>query len=1032
MRYHLLLAVVASSAIAPLARGADAIDYQRDIRPILADNCFKCHGPDAEGRKSKLRLDVRDHALAGGRSGEPALVPGKPDASELLRRIESGDADRVMPPPKSGKKLTANQIDLLRRWIASGAPYQQHWALVPPKRPALPQVQKAGWVRNPIDAFILARLEREGLTPAPEASKETLLRRLSLDLIGLPPTPAEIDAFLADTDAGAYSRQVERLLASPHYGERWARHWLDAARYADSDGFEKDKPRNVWMYRDWVVNAFNRDLPYDRFLTEQLAGDLLPGATQDQRVATGFLRNSMINEEGGIDPEQFRMEALFDRVDALGKSMLGLTVQCAQCHDHKFDPIAQEDYYRLFAYLNDTHETNLAVYAPEDQKKRLEVLGRIRAVEARLKAERPDWARDMADWEQKVRNDQPDWHVIRVTPLGDMDQRYVLHPDGSLTAWGYAPTKWTARFSGKTDRKKIGGFRLELLTDLDLPLGGPGRSPLGLNALSEFMVDVADPKTPNKTTRIKLVSATADYGNEEKPLEAMFDDRSGKKRVTGPVGFAIDGKDETAWGIDAGPGRRNVARKAVFVPEKPLELPDGAVLTFHLKQAHGGWNSDDNQNNNLGRFRFSVAEAENPVADPVPKHVRDLLSVAAEQRTPAQVEAVFAWWRTTVEDWREANAEIEALWKQHPVGTSQLTMAARQVPRSTFVLQRGDFLKPGRQVQPGIPAALNPPAEGGEPNRLGLARWLTSRAAPTTARAYVNRVWQAYFGTGLTATSEDLGVQGEPPTHPELLDWLAVEFMDKGWSQKELHRLIVTSATYRQSSAVTPERLQKDPANRLLSRGPRFRVEGEVVRDIALAASGLLNPRLGGPPAYPPAPDFLFKPPASYGPKTWNEDKGPERYRRALYTFRFRSVPYPVLTTFDTPNGDASCVRRARSNTPQQALTTLNETLFVECARGLAQKTLAEGGRTDTDRATYAFRCCTGRKPTTRELDLLLGFLARQTDRFAAPDAKPWDLAANDPAQPPRLPEGVTPAQAAAWTALARLVLNLDETITRE
>jgi hypothetical protein len=449
-------------------------------------------------------------------------------------------------------------------------------------------------------------------------------------------------------------------------------------------------------------------------------------------------------------------------------------------------------------------------------------------------------------------------------------------------------------------------------------------------------------------------------------------------------------------------------------------------------QMHGGWNSDDNQNNNLGRFRFSVTDAENPVADPLPKRVRDIFALPPDARTPAQTDAVFANWRTTVAEWKDANAEIEGLWKQHPVGAAQLTMAARQTPRQTFVLTRGDFLKPDRPVKPGVPAALHPLPADAEPNRLGLAKWLVSRDSPTTARAFVNRVWQAYFGTGLVATSEDLGTQGEPPSHTELLDWLAVEFMEKGWSVKHLHRLIVTSAAYRQSSKVTPDLLKKDPANRLLARGPRFRVEGEVVRDIALAAGGLLNPKLGGPPVYPPAPEFLFKPPASYGPKTWVEDKGEERYRRALYTFRFRSVPYPVLTNFDTPNGDASCVRRARSNTPLQALTTLNEPLFLECARGLAQKTLADGGTTDRDRATYAFRRCTGRTPAAKELDVLLAFLAKQTEKFSAMDAKPWELAANDPAHPPKLPDGVSPAQAAAWMALARLLLNLDETITKE
>jgi hypothetical protein len=506
------------------------------------------------------------------------------------------------------------------------------------------------------------------------------------------------------------------------------------------------------------------------------------------------------------------------------------------------------------------------------------------------------------------------------------------------------------------------------------------------------------------------------------------------------VSYAIDGNDLTAWGIDAGPGRRNVDRKAVFVPDKPLDLPDGAVLTFALKQMHGGWNSDDNQNNNLGRFRFSVTSADRPVADPLPRRVRSLLAVPRERRSPAQNAAVFSHWRTTVPEWKDANAKIETLWKQHPEGTSQLALTARERHRTTFVLARGDFLKPTKPVQPGVPGWLNPLPPGAPANRLGLARWLTDRASPTTARALVNRVWQAYFGTGFVATSEDLGTQGELPSHPELLDWLSVEFMDGAsggvdpcrWSLKRLHRVVVTSATYRQSSRVTPELLKRDPDNRLLARGPRFRVEGEVVRDVALAASGLLNQRVGGPPAHPPAPGFLFLPPASYGPKTWVEDKGPGRYRRALYTFRFRSVPYPVLTAFDAPNGDASCVRRARSNTPLQALATLNEPVFLECARALGRRAVAEGGATDRARLAYAFRICTGRKPTERELHLLTAFLAKQVERFSAPGARPWDLAADDPSHPPTLPAGETRARAAAWTAVARLLLNLDETITKE
>jgi hypothetical protein len=638
----------------------------------------------------------------------------------------------------------------------------------------------------------------------------------------------------------------------------------------------------------------------------------------------------------------------------------------------------------------------------------------------------------MAQWEDRMRQADVSWQVVKVENAGDNSQRYVYHDDGSQTAWGYAPTKWTSQFRGRTDARKITGFRLELLTDPNLPLGGPGRSPTGLMALSEFRVEVADPAKPNARKRVKLVSATADFGNQPRELEKMYDDRSKKKRTTGPVSFAIDNNPLTAWGIDAGPGRRNVDRKAVFVPDKPLEVPAGALLTFSLVQMHGGWNSDDNQNNNLGRFRFSVTDADRPVVDPLPRRVRALLAIPTDRRTPAQQQAVFSFWRTTVPAWKKDNDRIEALWKQHPAGSSQLTLMARDRQRSTFLLDRGDFLKPTRPVEPGVPAALHAmPAPAGK-NRLALARWLVDRNSPTTARAIVNRVWQAYFGTGLVATSEDLGVQSTAPSHPELLDWLAVEFMESGWSLKQLHRLIVTSATYQQSSRVTAELLRHDPDNRLLARGPRFRVEGEVVRDVALAAAGLLEHRLGGPPAHPPAPAFLFVPPASYGPKVWTEDSGTGRYRRALYTFRFRSVPYPVLTSFDTPNGDASCVRRVRSNTPLQALTTLNETLFLECARGLARRTLAEAGPTDRDRLIHAFRLCTARQPTPRELTVLSAFLNRQTDRFSAAGARPWDLAANDPSRPPRLPEGVTPARAAAWTAVARLLLNLDETITKE
>jgi hypothetical protein len=1014
-------------------------DFERDVLPLFKARCYRCH--DVRKGKGDLRLDVRSSVLRGGESGEPAVVPGHSGKSELIRRVSSTEEAEMMPP--KGKRLSAAEVRLLRDWIDAGARWpdqlagegaRAHWAFRPPVRPPLPPVTRQSWVRNPIDRFVLARLEKEGLAPSPEADRVTLIRRLGFDLIGLPPTVQEVDAFVADRSEDAYRKLVNRLLASPHYGERWGRHWMDAARYADSDGFEKDKSRQVWFYRDWVINALNRDLPYDRFVIEQLAGDLLPNAMQDQVVATGYLRNSMINEEGGIDPEQFRMEAMFDRMDAIGKGVLGLTIQCAQCHNHKFDPLTQAEYYRMFAFLNNDHEANVAVYTPEEQLRRANLFRQIHEIENDLRHRHPDWRRRMHAWEEKVRNNQPAWTVVRPAVFEESTggQKYQPLADGSFLAQGYAPTKHTVKMTVRIDLQNITAFRLELLNDPNLPLGGPGRSIKGTSALTEFKVEATPADAPGKVTHVKFSKATADVNPPVTPLDPIFDDRSKRRRVTGPVSFAIDGKDETGWGIDVGPGRRNQPRKAVFLADKPIANPKGTLLTFLLTQNHGGWNSDDNQNHNLGRFRLSLTTQPGAEADPLPARVRQVLAIPHEKRTPAQEAAVFSYWRTTVPEWKDSNERIEALWRQHPEGSTQLILKPRERPRETHLLKRGDFLKPAELVTPGVPAFLHPLPKGAPPNRLTFARWLVDRRSPTTARAIVNRIWQTYFGTGLVETSEDLGTQSAAPSHPELLDWLAVEFMERGWSLKTLHRLIVSSATYRQSSRVTPEAHRRDPYNRLLGRGPRFRVEGEVVRDVALAASGLLNPKIGGRSVFPPLPAFMLLPPVSYGPKTWPEDRGPNRYRRGLYTFRYRSLPYPVLQTFDAPNGDAACVRRTRSNTPLQALMTLNEPVFMECARALAMRTLREGGSTDEERVLYAFRRCLSRQPTTAESVLLTSLLHKEQQRFSRPEAKPWELAANDPAKPPPLPQGATPAQLAAWTAVSRVLLNLDETITKE
>ncbi|HXU75282.1 MAG TPA: PSD1 and planctomycete cytochrome C domain-containing protein [Methylomirabilota bacterium] len=1033
------------------------VSYEKDVQPLLARACYECHGP--EKQKGALRLDDKAAALKGGDTG-PLFILGKSGESLLIQAV-TGNRPELDRMPKKRDPLSNDEIGLLRAWIDQGAVWPEavatkkkdwktHWAFQAPVRPSVPTVKNRRWIRNPIDAFILARLEKEKIPVSPEADQITLLRRLSLDLIGLPPTPGEVDAFLADHSDQAYDRQVDRLLASPHYGERWGRHWLDAARYADSDGFEKDKSRNVWFYRDWVINALNQDLPYDRFVIEQIAGDQLSNPTQDQIVATGFLRNSMINEEGGVDPEQFRMDAMFDRMDCIGKSVLGLTIQCAQCHNHKFDPLTQEEYYRLFSFLNNDHEAQRVVYRPEEQMKVANLSRQMRDLEAALRQEHPGWEERMREWEDQHRRDQPEWIVLRPIVDGNSDggQRYLPQADGSFLALSYAPTKHTGKFWLTNDLQNITAFRLELFTDPNLPCDGPGRSFKGTCALTEFKVDSLDAAAPTNRVKVKFSKATADFEQPERPLEPNFFDKTDKKRSTGPAAFAIDDKDETAWGIDAGPGRRNQERKAVFQCETNVGFPGGTILGFQLVQNHGGWNSDDHMNNNLGRFRISATTNAAPgPADPLPKRVRDLFAIPRERRSPAQTAALFTYWRTTVPAFKAVNDKIEDLWKEWPNGSTALTLMAREEPRDTRVLKRGDWLKPTAPVEAGFPAFLHRPAPATADtkdagSRLSLARWLVDKNSPTTARVLVNRLWQSYFGVGLVSTPEDFGMQSEAPSHPELLDWLACEFMQptpntrepspQPWSVKHVQRLIVTSAAYRQASRMTPDQYAKDPYNRLLARGPRLRVEAEIVRDIALSTSGLLNPKVGGPSIFSPAPDFLFLPPASYAPFPWKEETGPDRYRRALYTFRRRSTPFPALQVFDAPNGDFSCVRRMRSNTPLQALVSLNETVFVECAQALARNTLQHGGKTDGDRVTYAFRRALSRAPNPKEKAELLALLEKQNRRLAEGWVNANEIATGKNEAAHDLPAGVTPTQLAAYTVVSRVLLNLDETITKE
>ncbi len=1006
-----------------------SISYSKDIRPILSDNCFHCHGPDPSTREADLRLDLWDSENESGANS--VITSGEPETSELINRIFSEDAYEQMPPEESGKSLTEEQKLLLKKWVQEGAAYEKHWAFEAPVRPVVPSVSDESWVSNPIDAFVLARLESEGLQPSPAAKPLALLRRLSLDLTGLPPTIEEIDQFQQQETEHAYEFALDRLLASPHFGEKWAREWLDAARYADSDGYEKDLPREVWMYRDWVINALNKDMPYDQFIVEQIAGDLLPKPTQSKQIATGFMRNSMTNREGGIDPEQFRMEAMFDRMDAIGKSVLGLTLQCAQCHTHKYDPLTHTDYYRLFAFINNCDEAEIAVYTKEQERQRQQVFQKMEEIESELKRKNPDWKSKMAQWEESLTEHDSKWIIVTPDVDSSGGQKHYLLEDGSILAQGYAPPTQNSDFKAQVDLPKITGIRLELLNDPNLPRGGPGRSSTGLCALSEFKVSAEQKDNPQEKVELKFSHATANVNPEKQEVLNNKDGDSKEVKAIGPIALAIDNDESTSWGIDVGPGRSNVPREAVFTLEKPLECNSLTQITFSLKQSHKDKQSEPLHTFNLGRFRFSVTSASDPAANPIPKSVREVLRIPINERTAKQVDQVFGYWRTTVPTWKEANSGIEAAWKQYPEGESQLVLHEREQARKTCRLDRGSFLSPAEEVSPGVPGFLHP-MEFDSPDRLDFARWLADPRSPTTARVLVNRIWQSFFGMGLVETSDDFGLQGTPPTHAELLDWLAVELMENNWRQKHIHRLIATSSTYRQQSVTTASLKRRDPSNHLLARGPRIRLDAEIVRDVALSASGLLNRTLGGPSIFPPAPEFLFVPPASYEVKPWPYVDGEEQYRRSLYVFRFRSVPHPVLETFDAPSGNVSCVRRSRSNTPLQALTTLNEPLFIDCARALAERALELETQSDRERLTYAFRRCLSRLPHEEELAALLEFLNQQKNAFSQSSSDKTQLVGTKMDQSGTSRVSLDPAKFAAWTAVSRVLLNLDETVTKE
>jgi hypothetical protein len=1020
-------------AIGPGRATAAGPRFLEDVQPILVEHCGHCHGIDEGTRQGGLRLDLRDAALAGGDSGSAAIVPGKPATSELVRRIRATDPDEVMPPPHEKKPLTPAQVATLEAWIAAGAAYEPHWAFVAPVKPPVPVADPGA---NPIDAFVAAHLAPRGLEPAPPADPDTLCRRLHLDLVGLPPSPEDLVAFRAS----GYESVVDRLLASERFGEKWARQWLDLARYSDSNGYEKDRPREMWAWRDWVIGALNADMPYERFVIEQIAGDLLPNATQDQVVATGFLRNSMLNEEGAIIPEEFRMVEMFDRVDCLGKAVLGLTTQCAQCHTHKFDPLTQDEYFGLFAFLNDTYESRSYVYTPGQEKELAAIRAAVAATEEEIRGRRPAWRGEMAAWAAGVTAGLPAWTPITMDEMHSVGM--LTHPtqraDGSILMIGHRDEE--IFFESVPDLAGVTGLQLEALTDGDLFMNGPGRD--GTWAIGRLRVQVKPPAASDWED-VKLVDASADFSaperlvprpkpaakeGEEQPNDARRDEQPVNVSI-GPVTNLIDADEFSAWSADGGLLLRHQPAAAVVRFEAPLDLPAGTRLRVALK-----WFGVNKYGAGamLGCCRFGLTKAAAPAAPPVDHGAILAARKPAAERSVADEAAIFTAWRQTVPDFAALNDRIAAAWAQAPqAATTVMHLASRSAAqhRPTHLLDRGAWNQPKHEVRPHVPVALHPLAASDDPPRLAFAKWLVDRRSPLTARVAVNRIWQALFGTGLVETPDDFGTRAAVPEHRDLLDWLAVEFMERGWSQKELIRRIVSSATYRQSSAARPELLALDPANRHLARGPRFRPDAEVVRDIALAVSGLLTEKLGGPSVYPPVPENVLA--FNFTKIDWPEAQGPDRYRRSLYAFRRRSMPDPALASFDAPSGDISCARRLRSNTPLAALTGLNEPVFVETARGLALRTLREGGGDDAARVERAFFLCTSRPPTADESRELLAFLAAQRRRLAEGWLDAGAIATGSSGTVPELPAGTTPQDAAAWTLVARVLLNLDETVTK-
>jgi hypothetical protein len=1178
-----LVAFSAQAATKPAApAAASTIDFNREIRPILSDNCFKCHGPDDQGRKAKLRFDRKEDPFKPAKSGDIPIVPGDPAKSKMIERITSKDPDEVMPPPKSGKKLTAHQIDLLTRWVAQGAKWQEHWAYVKPERPPVPRVKNEKWPRNEIDSFILARLEKEGLKPSPEADKTTLSRRVTLDLTGLPPTPQEVDAFLSDKSPQAWDKLVDRLLSSPNYGEQMAHYWLDAARYADSHGYHIDSERSMWKWREWVINAFNKNMPFDQFTIQQLAGDLLPEASVDQKIASGYVRCNMSTGEGGAIVDEYQAKYTFDRVETTSTIWLGLTMTCARCHTHKYDPILQREYYSLYAIFNNLNESVmdgnkpnpdpfLKLPTPEQAQRQEWLTNHIKDGQAKLDAPMPELDTKQTAWENK-------WHEKLSTGWTTLSPETAkstltngaelkILEDQSVLAEGSNPESDVYEVSLKVSPGNLAAVRLETLPHDSLPKKSAARADDGRFRLSEFEAELIAPAkegTNSKPKKLKFSQAVADTAEEK--FEAAK---------------AIDGKADTGWGVDA--NSISEPHSILFVLGEPLKVQKESELRLHLryeasksKRAIGHFRLAAAQNDELvrllnppkfepwqvigpfktenvragltniyepekevdlkktypgvreeikwaakpsfedgkknmlvqdlhgvhgayylyrtlkvpearqlevslradGLFRLwandklvlerkteekpgegplkatvSLKKGENKFlakvvtvqgevnftfdkeldeSDSVPAEIAAVLAASTKLTGPQKEKVRIHFRRENSPEFKQLFGDV-AKWRDEDAGIDKAiptTMVAREMEKSreTFLLMRGEYDKKGDKVEPGVPSILPPLPKGAPTNRLGFARWLVDPGHPLTARVTVNRYWQHFFGLGLVKTAEDFGVQGERPSHPQLLDWLATEFIRSGWDVKHVQRLIVTSATYRQAARFTPDLLAKDPENRLLARGPRFRMDAEMVRDTALAVGGILLDTHGGSSVKPYQPPGLWEAVSFNNSQKYVPDTDERQYRRSLYIYWKRQSPPPNMMLFDAPTREYCVVRRLRTNTPLQALALMNDPQFVESARALAQRMMTEADADPKKRIAFAFRLATSRRPASDETKVLLDVFQRELADFRKDKAAAEKLLSvgTFKAKP-----SLDRAELAAWTTIASMILNLDETVTK-